>query len=230
MSSTGPPKQRIIESPLKALQSAGTHTMYHGERLNSVTHFLGLALAVVGSAVLVSQAIEVGGALRIASYSVFCLTMVALYAASTLYHSARGATKERWAKADHCAIYLLIAGTYTPFTLLAIKGPLGWGIFAFEWLLALVGIGKELWWGRDTVPSVPLYVLMGWAGIAAAMPLFNGLREQGWIWLLAGGLLYTVGIVFYAIDTRMRHAHGIWHLFVLGGTATHYVTVLRFMN
>jgi hemolysin III len=204
--------------------------MYHGERLNSVTHLLGLALAVVGSVVLVAQAVQSGGALRIASFSIFGLTMVALYAASTLYHSVReGSAKERWAKADHCAIYLLIAGTYTPFTLLTVQGSLGWGLFAFEWALALVGIGKELWWGRETVPSVPLYVLMGWAGIAVGSRLMDGLQGQGWMWLLAGGLLYTVGIIFYAIDTRMRHAHGIWHLFVLGGTASHYFTVLKFV-
>jgi hemolysin III len=205
--------------------------MYHGERLNSVTHLLGLALAVVGSVVLVAQAVQSGGALRIASFSIFGLTMVALYAASTLYHSVReGASKARWAKADHCAIYLLIAGTYTPFTLVTLQGSLGWGLFAFEWALALVGIGKELWWGRDTVPSVPLYVLMGWAGIATGTRLMDGLHDQGWMWLLAGGLLYTVGIIFYAIDTRMRHAHGIWHLFVLGGTASHFITVLKFMG
>jgi hemolysin III len=204
--------------------------MYHGERFNSVTHLLGLALAVVGSAVLIAQATEAGSALKIVSFSVFGLSMIVLYAASTLYHSARGASKERWAKVDHCAIYLLIAGTYTPFTLVTLHGTLGWSLFAFVWTLAGVGICKELWWGRDTVPSVPLYVLMGWCGIAAAVPLMNGLQDEGWRWLLAGGVLYTVGIIFYVIDTRMRHAHGIWHLFVLGGTASHYVTVLKFVT
>lgn len=204
--------------------------MYHGERLNSVTHLLGLALAVAGSAVLIAQAAQTGDALKIISFSIFGLSMIVLYAASTLYHSVQGVTKERWAKVDHCAIYLLIAGTYTPFTLVTLHGALGWGLFAFVWALALVGICKELWWGRDTVPSVPLYVLMGWCGVAAAVPLMNGLQGQGWMWLLAGGLLYTVGIVFYVLDTRMRHAHGIWHLFVLGGTASHYVTVLRFVG
>lgn len=203
--------------------------MYHGERLNSVTHLLGLALAIAGSAVLVAQAIHGGDARKIISFSVFGLSMILLYAASSLYHSLRGASKAWWAKVDHCAIYLLIAGTYTPFTLVTLQGPLGWAIFALEWTLALVGIGKELWWGRETVPSVPLYVLMGWCGIAAASPLMDRLHDQGWMWLLAGGLLYTVGIVFYALDTRLRHAHGIWHLFVLGGTASHFVTVWRFV-
>ena len=203
--------------------------MYHGERFNSVTHLMGLTLAVVGSAVLVAQALNTGDALKIVSFSIFGLSMIVLYGASTLYHSVRGASKARWAKVDHCAIYLLIAGTYTPFTLVTLHGTLGWSLFAFVWTLALVGIGKELWWGRDTVPSVPLYVLMGWCGVAAAVPLMNGLQGDGWRWLLAGGLLYTVGIIFYAIDTRMRHAHGIWHLFVLGGTASHYFTVLKFV-
>lgn len=204
--------------------------MYHGERFNSATHLLGLALAVVGSAVLIGRAAEMGDARKIISFSIFGLTMVALYAASALYHSIRGASKERWAKVDHCAIYLLIAGTYTPFTLITLGGTtLGWAIFAFVWVLAGIGICKELWWGRDTVPSVPLYVLMGWCGIAAAVPLMDGLQGDGWRWLLAGGVLYTVGIIFYVIDTRMRHAHGIWHLFVLGGTASHYFTVLKFV-
>lgn len=204
--------------------------MYHGERFNSATHLLGLALAVVGSAVLIAPAAQAGNVLKVISFSIFGLTMVALYAASTLYHSIRGASKERWAKVDHCAIYLLIAGTYTPFTLITLGGTtLGWSIFAFVWVLAAIGIGKELWWGRETVPSVPLYVLMGWCGIAAAVPLMDGLQDEGWRWLLAGGVLYTVGIIFYVIDKRMRHAHGIWHLFVLGGTASHYFTVLKFV-
>ena len=203
--------------------------MYHGERLNSVTHLLGLALAIVGSAVLVAQATQSGDATKIVSFSIFGLSMVVLYAASTLYHSVRGATKELWAKVDHCAIYLLIAGTYTPFTLVTLHGTLGWSLFGFVWALALVGICKELWWGRDSVPSVPLYVLMGWCCIAASTPLMEGLHEEGWRWLIAGGVLYTVGIVFYALDKRMRHAHGIWHLFVLGGTASHFFTIWRFV-
>ncbi len=203
--------------------------MYHGERLNSATHLAGLALAVVGSAVLIAQALQTGNTLKIISFTVFGLTMVLLYAASSLYHSSQGRRKEWWAKVDHCAIYLLIAGTYTPFALVTLHGPLGWGIFAFEWALAAVGIGKELWWGRETVPSVPLYVLMGWCGIGAAVPLMNGLPGTGWMWLLAGGVLYTVGIVFYVLDTRLKHAHGIWHFFVLGGTASHYFTVMKFV-
>lgn len=203
--------------------------MYHGERLNGATHLVGLALAIVGSAVLIAQAVDGGDALRIVGASVFAITMVILYAASSLYHCSRGAHKARWATADHCAIYLLIAGTYTPFALVTLHGVTGWGILAFVWSLAVIGIGKELLWGRDTVPSVPLYILMGWCGIVAARSLMEGLHDQGWLWLLAGGLLYTVGVVFYALDTKLKHAHGIWHLFVLGGTASHFVTVWRFV-
>jgi hemolysin III len=204
--------------------------MNQGERLNSITHLLGLALAVVGSAVLIAQAARRGEPLQIISFSIFGLSMILLYAASTLYHSSQGAPKERWAKVDHCAIYLLIAGTYTPFTLVTLHGPLGWALFGFVWSLAATGICKELWWGRDSVPSVPLYLLMGWCGAAAAVPLVHGLRGHGWMWLLSGCLMYSIGVVFYAMGRRVPHAHGIWHLFVLGGTASHFVTVLKFVS
>jgi hemolysin III len=203
--------------------------MYHGERMNAASHLLGLLLALIGAPALILHASEGGDLRKVIVVSVFAITMVALYAASSLYHCTRGPRKEAWAKADHCAIYLLIAGTYTPFTLITLDGWLGWGLLALEWTLALIGIGKELHWGRDTVPSVPLYVAMGWAGIFAASSLVEGLHDQGWMWLLCGGLFYTVGVVFYALDGRLKHAHGIWHLFVLGGTASHFFTVWNFV-
>jgi hemolysin III len=203
--------------------------MQAGERLNSITHLLGLALAVTGSIVLIAQAARLGDSLRIVSFSIFGLSMILLYGASTLYHSSQGAPKERWAKADHCAIYLLIAGTYTPFTLVTLHGPLGWGLFGLVWSLAATGISKELWWGRHSTPSVPLYVLMGWCGVVAGIPLVHGLRGHGWVWLLGGCLFYSIGVVFYGKGRQVPHAHGIWHLFVLGGTASHFVTVLRFV-
>ena len=197
--------------------------------MNAGTHLLGLVLAIWGALALVAQANQGGDVRKLVGASVFGVTLVVLYAASSLYHSIRGPCKAGWAKVDHCAIYLLIAGTYTPFTLVTLHGPLGWGLLVFEWALALVGIGKELWWGRDKVPSVPLYVLMGWAGLVAASSLVQGLSGDGWIWLLTGGLLYTVGIAFYALDHRMKHSHGVWHLFVLGGSASHFFTVWRFV-
>lgn len=203
--------------------------MVHGERLNTYTHLLGLLMALVGSGILIAQSLHRGDTLQVLSSCVFSLSMILLYAASTLFHGTQGRSKERWAKVDHCAIYLLIAGTYTPFTLVTLHSSLGWRLFGVVWTLAALGISRELWWGRHSMPAVPLYILMGWCGIAAAMPLVHGLHGQGWIWLLSGGLFYTFGVVFYALDQRLPHAHGIWHLFVLGGTVSHYVTVLRFV-
>lgn len=203
--------------------------MYPGERFNSFTHLAGALLAVAGSAALVAQAIPTRDAWKILGVSVFGLTMVLLYAASTLYHSLRGPAKQFWAKMDHCAIYLLIAGTYTPFALIGLQGVWRWALLSAIWALALIGIAKELWLGREKVPSVPLYLLMGWLGITAVVPLAHSLSAEGLMWLLAGGLFYTVGVIFYAMDGRWRHSHGVWHLFVLGGTASHYVTVMRFL-
>ena len=204
--------------------------MHKGERLNCVTHLLGLVLALVGAVFLITCAVQGGNVLKIASFSVFGLSMILLYAASTLFHSTRGPAKEHWAKADHCAIYLLIAGTYTPFALVLLPRLMGWSLFGLVWSLAVIGICKELWWIRKAPPSISLYLAMGWSGIAVGFPLLAGLRGHGWMWLLAGCLLYSLGIVFYLLDDRVRHAHGIWHLFVLGGTASHYVTVLLFIN
>jgi hemolysin III len=155
--------------------------------------------------------------------------MILLYGASTLYHSVRGAAKRVLVKFDHCAIYLLIAGTYTPFALVTLRGPWGWSLFGVVWGLAVVGIVKELSLGRERVPSVPLYVAMGWLALIAAVPLVRELPWAALAWLVAGGLCYTGGIVFYANDERWRHAHGVWHLFVLAGTACHFVTVMLYV-
>lgn len=204
--------------------------MYHGERFNSFTHLAGLLAAVAGSVVLIVQAARAGDAWQILSFSIFAASMMLLYGASTLYHSVRGAAKRVLVKFDHCAIYLLIAGTYTPFTLVTLRGPWGWSLFGVVWGLAIIGIVKELVLGRDRVPSVPLYVAMGWLGAIAAVPLYQQLPGAALYWLVAGGVFYTAGILFYANDERWRHAHGIWHLFVLAGTVCHYITVLYFVG
>jgi len=140
------------------------------------------------------------------------------------------ALRQHFRQADRLMIIILWGMVVVALALSSLHDTLGWALFGFVWALAIVGICKELWWGRETVPSVPLYVLMGWCGVAAAVPLMKGLQDEGWMWLLAGGVLYTVGIVFYVLDKRLRHAHGIRDLFVLGGTTSHYFTVLKFVG
>jgi len=203
--------------------------MYHGERFNSYTHLAGLLAAVAGGTVLIVQSSLNGDAWQVVGASIFAASMILLYGASTLYHSVRGAAKRVLVKFDHCAIYLLIAGTYTPFALVTLRGPWGWSLFGVVWGLAVLGIVKELSLGRERVPSVPLYVAMGWLALVAAVPLVRELPWPALAWLVAGGVCYTGGIVFYANDTRWRHAHGVWHLFVLAGTACHFITVLLYV-
>ena len=201
--------------------------MYPGERLNGYTHLLGLVLALVATVLLLARTLPTGDPARIAGALVFSLSAVALYAASTLFHSTRGRRKRFWERADHCAIYLLIAGTYTPFALVTLRGPWGWLLLAAVWSAALFGIGRELLQrgGAASKPPLALYIGMGWLGVAAAVPLAARLASGGLAWLLAGGVLYTVGTVFYSNRWGLRHAHGTWHLFVLAGTASHGVAV-----
>jgi hemolysin III len=205
--------------------------MCHGERFNSITHLLGTALAIIGAAVLIAEAAHDGDPWKIVSFSVFGTMLVVLYAASTLYHSISASrAKAVFRRLDHSAIYLLIAGTYTPFTLVTLRGALGWTLFATIWTMALYGIVRA--WRRrgDDDPPVWPYVVMGWLAVVAAVPLVTQLGGQGIAWLAAGSGLYMAGIIFYLNDTRWRHAHGIWHLFVLGGSTAHFVTVLRFVG
>lgn len=200
--------------------------MYHGERFNSITHAVGAAAAVLSGVLLVIDAARSGDAWKIVSFSIYAATLL-LYLTSTLYHSVRGAGKDVLRKMDHCAIYLLIAGTYTPFMLVTLRGTVGWTIFGVVWVLALIGIVQELWYARGRrILSLVIYLLMGWLAVACAGPLVDALGSAGFAWLVAGGLLYTGGIVFYATDHKLRHGHGIWHLFVLAGSICHYIAVL----
>ncbi len=201
--------------------------MVYGERFNSITHAVGAVAAVVSGVLLVDVAARSGDAWKIFSFSIYAVTLLLLYLTSTLYHSLRGATKNVLRKMDHCAIYLLIAGTYTPFTLVTLRGTIGWTMFAVVWTLAVLGIAQELLYaGRRRVLSLVIYVVMGWLAIACTGPLVDGLGRAGFAWLAAGGLSYTAGIVFYATDHKVRHGHGIWHLFVLAGSICHYFAVL----
>ncbi|MGB5427804.1 MAG: hemolysin III family protein [Gammaproteobacteria bacterium] len=204
--------------------------MYHGERFNSISHLVGAALALIGMVLLVGYASEQGDPWKIASFSIYGVSLFLLYSLSTLYHSLRGRAKEIFQKLDHVAIYLLIAGTYTPFTLVTLRGAWGWTLFAIIWGLAILGIivdsrHKD---GSRAIQMV-IYLLMGWLVLIAMEPLVQALPTGALVLLVLGGVFYTSGIIFYAMDKRMKHAHGIWHLFVLAGSISHYLAVLFYI-
>ena len=204
--------------------------MYYGEKFNSISHLVGAGLAVVGTALLLVLAARVGDTWKIVSFSVYGAMLVTLYAVSTLYHSLRGRSKGLWRKLDHCAIYLLIAGSYTPFALVSLRGAWGWSLLGIVWGLATLGIVQEVWLAKGArVLSLVIYVLMGWLALVAVSPLLAALTPRGFAWLAAGGACYTVGMVFYAIDEKLRHGHGVWHLFVMGGSTCHFFTVLLYV-
>ncbi len=204
--------------------------MYHGERLNAVSHLVGTVLAAAGIALVFAFAAGAMDAWRIVGLAVYAAALVLLFAVSTLYHSTRGRAKAILRKLDHCAIYLLIAGTYTPFALVTLRGAWGWSLFGVAWGLAAMGIAQELVLGKGArVLSLAIYLVMGWMGLVALSPLAEGLGAAGLAWLLAGGALYTGGIVFYALDERIRHFHGIWHLCVLAGSGAHFVTIAGYV-
>lgn len=204
--------------------------MYYGERLNGYTHLAGTVLALGGATVLVSIAAAKGDPWRLASFSIYGATLCVLYLASTFYHSTRGRLKAIFRKLDYSAIYLLIAGSYTPFALVTLNGAWGWTLFAATWGLALIGILQELWLAKGArLASLAIYLIMGWMGLLVMEPLVRALTWDGFAWLLAAGAVYTVGIVFYLFDERFRHWHGIWHLCVMAGSALHFATVLKFV-
>jgi hemolysin III len=201
--------------------------MYYGEKFNAWTHLVGAVLAVAGSIVLVVLAALGGDPWKIISVSIYGATLVLLYSFSALYHSFRGRAKDILRKLDHQSIYLLIAGSYTPFCLVTLHGPWGWSLLAVVWGLALVGGLQELWLKSEArVLSVIIYVVMGWVVVVAMVPLLQALGTAGFAWLAVGGVFYTTGIIFFALDSRLKHAHGIWHLFVLAGSAAHYFAIL----
>ncbi len=207
--------------------------MYPGERFNSISHLVGTVFAVIGTFVLITLAATAGpgGARRLTALAVYGAMLVVLYLSSTLYHSFRDEKlKKVFHVFDHCSIYLLIAGTYTPFTLVTLRGAWGWTLFGIVWALAAAGVAKDaLFHGRFRVVSVVLYVFMGWLVIAAFEPLRSALPAAGIAWLIAGGIVYTAGIAFFALSKRVAHSHGLWHLFVMVGSVCHYVVVLRYV-
>ena len=207
---------------------ARTREATAGEELaNSLTHGLGLALSLAAAPVLVVTAVATADVWRIVAASIYAATLVLLYAASTLYHSVRQpALKEALQRVDHAAIYLLIAGTYTPFTLISLRGAWGWSIFGVVWALALIGVLlKGRFGARLPALSTWLYLAMGWIIVIALRPLSLHVAPTGLRWLAVGGALYTGGVVFYVWE-RVRYSHAVWHLFVLGGSMAHFAAVL----
>ncbi|VUD42066.1 hypothetical protein TDB9533_00617 [Thalassocella blandensis] len=204
--------------------------MYKGERLNSISHLIGAIAGLVGLVVLVAFAARDGDPWKIVSFSIYGTTLLFMFVVSTLYHSLQGRAKTVFHLLDYHSIYLLIAGSYTPFALVTLRGPWGWSILGVIWSLAVFGIiydsiKRE---GSRVIPMI-LYLVMGWLILAAISPLVEELTLAGVLWLFIGGLFYTVGVIFFLNDHRFKHFHGIWHMFVLAGGITHYFTMFYFV-
>jgi hemolysin III len=204
----------------------------HGEEIaNTISHGLGLLLALVATPILISAALRYGSAWNAVGVTVFGASMVTLYLASTLYHAlTHDRAKRIFRMFDHSAIFLLIAGTYTPFTLGVLRGPWGWTLLGLIWTLAAVGLTMKIVYGARFVRlSVVLYLVMGWLVVIAAPQVLRVMPLSGLAWLAAGGLAYTAGVGFYAAH-RVRYAHFAWHLFVLVGTTCHFFAVLWYSS
>ena len=211
------------------INRGGTAVSIGEEIANSVTHGLGLLLSIAGLCVLVVMAALRGTAWHVVACSIYGSTLVLLYLSSTLYHAIQSPRAKRVFRViDHSAIYLLIAGTYTPFLLITLRGPLGWTLFGLQWGMAICGIlFKSLTRGGYEIASTAVYALMGWMGVLGMRTMYASLHFHGVLWIVAGGLFYTLGIIFFAIDRR--YCHTVWHLFVLAGSVCHFYAVLRFI-
>jgi len=200
------------------------------ELVNCVTHMTGAALALAGLVVLVVAASLRGDAWRIVSFSVYGVTLLFLYSSSALYHGTGGRAKKFLRTIDHQAIYLLIAGTYTPFTLVTLRGVWGWWLFGIIWGLAVFGIVLDAVHGKGSrVPQLIIYLLMGWLITSALGPLLRAMPLRGVLLLIGGGLFYTAGVYFYIKDKNFPYFHAVWHLFVLAGSLCHYFSVLFYI-
>ena len=200
------------------------------EKLNIASHALGLVLSLSALIVLVWNASVIGNAWDVVIFGIFGLSLVLLYATSTLYHSATEPERRKKLRIlDHAMIYVLIAGTYTPLTLVTLNGSVGWILFGATWTMAFIGITLKMFFtGRYQLLSTLMYVFMGWIVVFAINPLVRNLPLEGLYWLLAGGLSYTVGAVLYAVKS-IRFNHAIFHIFVLAGSICHFVTVYAFV-
>ena len=200
------------------------------EKINILSHATGFILSMVALVLLVRHAALHGDVWHIVSFSIFGSSLILLYAASTFYHGAKKPElRNRLKVFDHASIYVLIAGTYTPFTLVTLKGPIGWAIFGISWGLALTGIILKLFFtGRYNLVSTIMYVLMGWIIVFAIKPLINNLPPEGLRWLVAGGISYTVGAILYSIK-KIKFNHAIFHVFVLTGSFCHFMSVFFYV-
>ena len=196
------------------------------EIANALTHGLGAAVALVAGVVLITLVALHGDGWQLAGALVFCVSLLLLYVASTLYHAIpHPVAKARLKVFDHCAIYVLIAGTYTPFTLIGLRGAWGWSMFAVIWSLAVAGVVFKLFFtGRFKLVSTLIYIAMGWLMMVAIVPMTRALDAWALGWLIAGGIAYTAGTFFY-MSRRIRYAHAIWHSFVIGGSTCHFLAV-----
>lgn len=199
-----------------------------GEEIaNSITHGVGTLMAIAGLVLLIVFAAIKGTAVHVLSFTIFGATAILLYLSSTLYHSFTGErVKFLFRKFDHMSIFLLIAGTYTPFCLVTLQGWIGWTFFGIIWGLAVIGILLKVFFtGKKEKLSTLIYVLMGWFGMLAAKPLYEAMPSHSFYLLLTGGLFYTAGTLFFVKD-NIRYFHGVWHLFVLAGTTTHFFSIM----
>jgi hemolysin III len=212
----------VARTAIKRNQSPGEETA------NSLSHGIGLVAALAATPYLLRQVSEHSNTTFLVGASVFAASMVLLYLASTLYHALPGGKAKRVFRViEHSAIYVLIAGTYTPFTLGVLRGVWGWTMLLLIWGLAVTGVMLKAFSRLShPVASTGLYLLMGWLMVIAAYPLYVRMESAGLVWLVAGGLAYTVGVVFFALDSRLRYSHFVWHLFVLAGTTCHYFALL----
>ncbi len=208
--------------------------MYYGEKLNSITHLVGAVLALIGFGVLLTISIQTHNSLLIISFIIFGLTLILLYTMSTLYHSFHPPRlKKIFQKLDHVSIYLLIAGTYTPYMLISLRESDGLIILSVVWLLAVIGLLLDIFLPkRIEWLQIIIYLVMGWVCTINYSELQAALPIAGMIWLTAGGIFYTTGIVFYVLDglKKLRHAHGIWHLFVLSGSICHFISIAAYVR
>jgi len=214
-----------------ALPASPRYRQSQGEEIaNSISHGLALAAALVGTPYLILSAARHGDARFIVGTSIFAATMIILYLSSTLYHALPvGKVKRLFRVIEHSAIFLLIAGTYTPFTLGVLRGTWGWTLLGIVWGLAAVGVVLKVSnKGNHPILSTSLYLSMGWLIVIAVKPMVASVPTVGLLWLVAGGLAYTLGVVFFALDSRLKYGHLIWHLLVMAGTTCHYFAVLGY--